>query len=97
MQLSNSPIPRPDHRLLSKDLAGQTLNQGDHCLVTHNNRIVLARVVTVRDNTVTVQPLNSSAGGRRACPPQKTLRRNSYNVYRIADQEITMAILRAAV
>ncbi len=80
-----------------RDLAGQTLNPGDHCLVTQNNRIILARVVTVRDTTVTVQPLNSSAGGRRSKPPQKALRRNCYNVYRIPDQEITMSILRGAV
>ncbi len=86
-----------NHYLNTRDIAGNVLNTGDHCLVTHNNRIILARVITVRDSTVTVQPLNSSAGSRRGTPPQKPLRRNTYNVYRIADQEITMSILRGAV
>lgn len=86
-----------NHRLVNRDIAGSPLNPGDHCLVTHNNRIILARVVTVGDTTVTVQPLNSSAGGRRSTPPQKSLRRNTYNVYRIPDQEITVSILRGAI
>lgn len=80
-----------------RDIAGQTLNPGDHCLVTHNNRIILARVITVRETTATVQPLNSNSGGRRGTPPLKALRRNCYNVYRIPDQEITMSILRGAI
>jgi len=83
--------------LLYRDIAGQTLNTGDHCLVTQNNRIILARVVTVNNSSVTVQPLNSDSGGRRGRPPLKTLRRNTYNVYRIPDQEITMSILRGAI
>jgi hypothetical protein len=80
-----------------RDIAGSALSPGDHCLVTHNNRIILARVVTVKDTTVSVQPLDSTAGGRRSAPPKKSLRRNSYNVYRIPDHEITMSILRGAV
>jgi hypothetical protein len=80
-----------------RDIAGSALTAGDHCLVTHNNRIILARVVTVRETTVTVTPVDSTAGGRRSAPPKKTLKRNSYNVYRIPDHEITMSILRGAI
>jgi|688.fasta_scaffold1233128_1 hypothetical protein len=83
--------------LVNRDIAGQPLNTGDHCLVTHNNRIILARVITVRDTTATVEPVNSDAGGRRSTPPLKTLRRNTYNLYRIPSQEITMSILRGAI
>jgi len=79
------------------DIAGQALGPGDHCLVVHNNRIILGRVSKLDHAQVTVQPLNSSAGGRRSRPPQRQLRRNYYNVYKIADPEMTMAILRGAV
>jgi hypothetical protein len=48
-------------------------------------------------NQVQLKPLNSTAGGRRSKPNQRPIRRECYNVYRIADQEITMSILRGAV
>jgi hypothetical protein len=88
-----------NHSLKHRDIAGQPLEPGDHCLVTEHNRIILARVIQVYDasNQVKLQPINSSAGGRRSKPSQKPVRRECYNVYRIADQEITMSILRGAV
>jgi hypothetical protein len=88
-----------NYALQHRDIAGATLAPGDHCLVTEHNRLILARVVKVYENSnqLQLQPLNSSAGGRRGKPNQKPLRRECYNVYRIADQEITMTILRGAI
>jgi len=88
-----------NHALQHRDIAGAALAPGDHCLVTEHNRLILARVIQVYDasNQVQLQPLNSTAGGRRSRPNQKKIRRECYNVYRIADQEITMTILRGAV
>jgi len=88
-----------NYTLQHRDLAGAALQPGDHCLVTEHNRIILARVIQLYENSnqVQLQPLNSSAGGRRGRPSQKRIRRECYNVYRIADQEITMSILRGAV
>jgi hypothetical protein len=87
------------HSLQHRDIAGQHLSPGDHCLVTEHNRIILARVIQVYEasNQVQLQPLNSNAGGRRSKPAQKKIRRECYNVYRIADTEITMSILRGAI
>ena len=88
-----------NHSLHHRDIAGHALNPGDHCLVTEHNRLILARVVKCYEasNGVQLQPLNSTAGGRRSKPNQKRIRRECYNVYRIADTEITMSILRGAV
>lgn len=88
-----------NHSLEHRDIAGAALSAGDHCLVTEHNRIILARVIQVYENSnqVQLQPLNSDAGGRRSKPSQKRIRRECYNVYRIADQEITMTILRGAI
>jgi hypothetical protein len=88
-----------NYALQHRDIAGAELSPGDHCLVTEHNRIILARVIQVYENSnqVQLQPLNSTAGGRRSKPSQKRIRRECYNVYRIADQEITMSILRGAV
>ena len=82
-----------------KDIAGHDLSPGDHCLVTEHNRLILARVVKCYEasNGVQLQPLNSTAGNRRSKPSQKKIRRECYNVYRLADTEITMSILRGAV
>lgn len=87
------------YTLQHQDIAGATLQPGDHCLVTEHNRLILARVIKVypASNGVQLQPLNSSAGGRRSRPSQKLIRRECYNVYRITDQEITMSILRGAI
>ena len=87
------------YNLQHRDIAGHHLSPGDHCLVTEHNRLILARVIKVYDssNQVKIQPLKSSAGGRRSTPNQKQIRRECYNVYRIADSEITMTILRGAV
>ena len=87
------------YTLQHRDIAGAALAPGDHCLVTEHNRIILARVIQVYDasNQVQLQPLSSDAGGRRSKPAQKRIRRECYNVYRIADQEITMSILRGAI
>jgi hypothetical protein len=88
-----------NYTLQHRDIAGAALAPGDHCLVTEHNRIILARVIQVYDssNQIQLQPLSSDAGGRRSQPSQKKIRRECYNVYRIADQEITMSILRGAV
>ena len=88
-----------NYTLQHRDIAGQPLAEDDHCLVTEHNRIILARVLKLYENSNQVQlkPLNSSAGGRRGKPRQKSIRRECYNVYRIADQEITMTILRGAI
>jgi len=88
-----------NHSLTHRDLAGAHLSPGDHCLVTEHNRIILARVIKLYadSNQLQLQPLSSDAGGRRGRPAQKPIRRECYNVYRIADQEITMSILRGAI
>jgi hypothetical protein len=88
-----------NHSLHHRDIAGADLNPGDHCLVTEHNRLILARVLKLYEssNFLQLQPLNSSAGGRRGRPRQKQIRRECYNVYRIQDQEITMSILRGAI
>ena len=88
-----------NYNLQHRDIAGAALQPGDHCLVTEHNRIILARVIQVYDtsNQIQLQPLSSDAGGRRSKPSQKKIRRECYNVYRIADQEITMSILRGAI
>ena len=87
------------HTLQHRDIAGHHLSPGDHCLVTEHNRLILARVIQVYDtsNQLQLQPVNSDAGGRRSKPSQKKIRRECYNVYKIADTEITMSILRGAV
>jgi len=87
------------HSLAHRDIAGHHLSPGDHCLVTEHNRLILARVIQVYEasNQVQLQPLSSDAGGRRSQPSQKKIRRECYNVYKIADQEITMSILRGAI
>ena len=88
-----------NYTLQHRDIAGAPLQEGDHCIVTEHNRIILARVLKLYENSnqVQLQPLNSNAGGRRGKPNQKKIRRECYNVYRIADQEITMSILRGAI
>ena len=88
-----------NHSLQHRDITGHHLSPGDHCLVTEHNRLILARVIEVYDtsNQVKLQPVRSDAGGRRSAPNQKPVRRECYNVYRIADAEITMSILRGAV
>ena len=88
-----------NYTLQHRDIAGAPLAPDDHCLVTEHNRIILARVLKLYENSNQVQlkPLNSSAGNRRGKPRQKPIRRECYNVYRIADQEITMSILRGAI
>jgi hypothetical protein len=88
-----------NYTLHHRDIAGAALNPGDHCLVTEHNRLILARVVKCYDasNGVQLQPLNSTAGNRRSKPRQKLIRRECYNVYRLAEVEITMSILRGAV
>jgi hypothetical protein len=88
-----------NHSLHHRDIAGAELAPGDHCLVTEHNRLILARVIKCypASNGVQLQPLNSSAGNRRSKPSQKKIRRECYNVYRLADTEITMSILRGAV
>ena len=87
------------YTLQHRDIAGAHLSPGDHCLVTEHNRIILAKVVKLYpdSNFLQLRPLNSSAGGRRSKPSQKPIRRECYNVYRIADTEITMSILRGAI
>ena len=88
-----------NYTLQHRDIAGAPLAENDHCLVTEHNRIILAKVLKLYENSNQVQlkPLNSTAGGRRSKPNQRPIRRECYNVYRIADQEITMSILRGAV
>ena len=88
-----------NYTLQHRDIAGAALSPGDHCLVTEHNRIILAQVIKLyaNSNQLQLKPLNSSAGGRRSKPSQRPIRRECYNVYRIADQEITMSILRGAI
>ena len=88
-----------NHSLEHRDIAGAHLSPGDHCLVTEHNRIILARVVKLYEasNQVQLQPVRSDAGGRRSTPAQKRIRRECYNVYKIADTEITVSILRGAI
>ena len=86
------------YTLKHKDIAGAGLSPGDHCLVTEHNRLILAKVTKVYDsNKVQLQPLNSDAGQRRSKPSQKPIRRDCYNVYKLADSSITMSILKGAI
>ena len=88
-----------NNSLQHRDIAGAHLSPGDHCLVTEHNRIILAKVVKLYEssNQLQLQPVRSDAGGRRSTPSQKRIRRECYNVYKIADTEITMSILRGAI
>jgi SOS-response transcriptional repressor LexA len=88
-----------NYTLQHRDIAGAPLAEGDHCIVTEHNRIILARVLKLYENSNQVQlkPLNSSAGNRRSKPNQRPIRRECYNVYRLADTEITMSILKGSV
>ena len=87
------------YTLQHRDIAGCHLSPGDHCLVTEHNRLILARVIKLYEdsNQLQLQPVRSDAGGRRSTPSQKRIRRQCYNVYRIADSEITVSILRGAI
>ena len=87
------------YTLQHRDIAGAVLQPGDHCLVTEHNRLILAVMVKVYPNSnfAQLKPLNSTAGGRRSCPNQRLIRRECYNVYRIADQAVTVSILRGAI
>lgn len=86
------------YTLKHKDIAGSGLSLGDHCLVTEHNRLILARVTKIYDsNKVQLQPLNSDAGQRRGKPKQAAIRRDCYNVYKLADSAITMSILKGAI
>ena len=87
------------HTLQHRDIAGCHLSPGDHCLVTEHNRLILARVIKLYEdsNQLQLQPVRSDAGGRRGTPNQKRIRRECYNVYKIADTEITVSILRGAI
>ena len=97
--LHSTTIYTMSYTLQHRDIAGCHLSPGDHCLVTEHNRIILAKVVKLYpdSNFLQLKPLNSSAGGRRSKPNPKPIRRECYNVYRIADTEITMSILRGAI
>ena len=88
-----------NHSLEHRDIAGAHLSPGDHCLVTEHNRLILARVIKLYEdsNQLQLQPVRSDAGGRRGTPNQKRIRRECYNVYKIADTEITVSILRGAI
>ena len=88
-----------NHSLAHRDIAGHHLSPGDHCLVTEHNRLILAKVVKLYEdsNQLQLQPVRSDAGGRRGTPNQKRIRRECYNVYKIADTEITVSILRGAI
>ena len=82
-----------------RDIAGRDLAVDDYVLVCEHNRPILAKIVKLHpfyggDGRVTVQPLNHTTGGRRPEPNSKPLRRLSYNLFKIADTEITMSILR---
>jgi len=82
------------------DIAGRELAVDQHVILCEHNRIILGKIVKLYDNwhsSVALQPLNSTAGGRRVEPNLKPLRRNSYNLYLVTDQEILMAMLRGAV
>jgi hypothetical protein len=83
-----------------KDIAGRDLAIDNHVLLCEHNRIIVGKVTKLHDNwrsLVTVEPLASDAGSRRQEPAQKPLRRNSYNLYLVTDQEMLVAILRGAV
>jgi hypothetical protein len=83
-----------------RDIAGRDLAIDHHVILCEHNRIILGRVIKLHDNwqsQVTVEPLRSTAGGRRVEPSLKPLRRSSYNLYLVTDQEILMAMLRGAV
>lgn len=82
-----------------RDIAGQILAVNDYVLISEHNRPILARVTKLHQvvcdtGRITVQPLKHTTGDRRPEPNSRPLRRLSYNVFKIADPEITMAILR---
>ena len=82
-----------------RDISGRDLAVDDYVLVCEHNRPILAKITKLHpfcggEGRVTVEPLNHTTGGRRPEPNSKPLRRLSYNLFKIADTEITMAILR---
>lgn len=86
-----------------RDIAGRSLAVDNHVIVCEHGRIIVGKIIKLMDNTrygdsrVRIQPLNSTAGGRRVEPNSKPILRNSYNVYLITDSEILMYMLRGAV
>ena len=86
-----------------RDIAGRNLTLDNHVILCEHGRIIVGKVVQLMkytrhgDSRVRIQPLNSSAGGRRMEPSTKPILRNSYNVYLITDHEILMYMLKGAV
>lgn len=82
------PIPR--------DITGQDIKLGDIVLTTESNRIIQARVTRVNPDTesVTVEPLVSTTGGRRSPPILRPLVRMTHNVYVLKEGELLIQRLR---
>jgi len=82
------PIPR--------DITGQDIKIGDIVITTESNRIIQARVTRVNPYTesVTVEPLVSTTGGRRSPPILRPLVRMTHNVYVLKDSELLIQRLR---
>jgi len=78
---------------MHKDLLGKPIALNDYVITNQNNRIILARIVKFTDRFVFVQPMDSDAGRRRHTPPQKMLRKYSYNIALVDAREITWATL----
>lgn len=100
--MNNDLVPTIDSTHY-RDIAGRALAVDNHVIICEHGRIIVGKVVQLMkytrygDSRVRVQPLSSTAGGRRVEPNSKPILRNSYNVYLITDNEILMAMLRGAV
>lgn len=88
---------------LHRDIAGRALAVDQHVILCEHNRIIVGKIVRLfdpiraRDSRVKIQPLSSTAGGRRVEPNAKPMIRLSYNVYLVTEQELLVAMLRGAV
>ena len=87
-------ITRPEDRV--RDITGQPVEVGDIVLTTESNRLIQARVVKTNPpkETVSLEPLMSTTGGRRQPPIQRRLSRLDRNVYVLKQGELLVQQLR---
>ena len=87
-------ITRPEARV--RDITGQDIQVGDIVLTTESNRLIQARVIKTNPSTETVslEPLMSTTGGRRQPPIRRRLVRLDRNVYVHKQGELLFQQLR---
>ena len=87
-------ITRPEAK--ARDITGQPVEVGDIVLTTESNRLIQARVLKTNPpkETVSLEPLMSTTGGRRQPPRRRRLSRLDRNVYVLKQGELLFQQLR---